>query len=261
MDKSLSTKVGDAEAHFTFWVTNTSPGELLLNNVSASCGCTTLDLAPFPWKLPSGTVTNVKARVDIKGKSGTLAKTLMVISSAGQQTLVMRITIPKDPNIAKMEREANMAIAKADRQAVFRGDCARCHFTPALFKKGEDLFASTCAICHDPATWAKSATHDLTQGAEPDTHHRNEMVSDLATLKTNLTKEAWKTIIAGGGTKPGSLMPAFAKQNGGPLSAEQIDGLVEYVIKKFPFKSATAKEPAPKADIKKSEVQKPGSKS
>lgn len=241
MDKSLTTKVGEIEAHFIFWVTNTSPAEVLLNNVSVSCGCTTLDSAPFPWKLPFGAVTNVKAKVDIKGRSETLTKTLTVISSAGQQSLVMRITIPKDPNITKKEREDNMAIAKADRQAVFRGDCANCHFTPALFKKGEDLFASTCAICHDPVTWAKNSPRDLTHGVEPEAHHRNEMVPDLATLKTNLTKEAWKTIIAGGGARPGSLMPAFSKQNGGPLSSEQIDGLVEYAMKKFPFKSATTK--------------------
>jgi mono/diheme cytochrome c family protein len=70
-------------------------------------------------------------------------------------------------------------------------------------------------------------------------------VPDLANLKTNLTKEAWKAVIAGGG-KPGTLMPAFAKQNGGPLSTEQIDSLVEYVVKKFPYNPAANSKEAPK---------------
>ena len=34
--------------------------------------------------------------------------------------------------------------------------------------------------------------------------------------------------------RPGSLMPAFGEKDGGPLTKEQIDSLVEYLLANFP---------------------------
>ena len=61
---------------------------------------------------------------------------------------------------------------------------------------GRKLSKVTCAICHEAA-------------------NRATMVPDLAQLKVPTNEEFWRTWITYG--KPGSLMPAFAKSQAGPL--------------------------------------------
>ena len=110
-------------------------------------------------------------------------------------------------------REANQLLALGDRQAVFKGDCAKCHAEPAKGKLGVALFESVCGICHE----AK---------------HRATMVPDLRAPKTATSAEYWKAWITYG--KPGSLMPAFAQSQDGILSEMQIDTLVAYLVSAIP---------------------------
>jgi mono/diheme cytochrome c family protein len=79
---------------------------------------------------------------------------------------------------------------------------------PAFGKTGSALYEAACQICHD-------------------TTHRNEMVPDLNIARTERDYEYWKTWIANG--KDGSLMPAFAKEHGGPLTDAQIMSLAHYL--------------------------------
>jgi hypothetical protein len=53
--KEASVKGGEIEAHFSFNLTNVSPGEVTINSVSASCGCTAAKVLPLPWVLVPGT--------------------------------------------------------------------------------------------------------------------------------------------------------------------------------------------------------------
>jgi hypothetical protein len=53
------------------------------------------------------------------------------------------------------------------------------------------------------------------------------MVPDLHALKTPTNYEFWRIWITHG--KPGSLMPAFATTDGGPLSDMQIASLASYL--------------------------------
>lgn len=101
-----------------------------------------------------------------------------------------------------------MKAALADRQAVFKNDCATCHLTPTVGRTGEALFRAGCAICHEAP-------------------HRATMVPDLRALKVQPTRDYWVQAIAHG--KPGSLMPAFAESEGGPLTQSQIDSLADYL--------------------------------
>lgn len=227
MEKTYKAKDGEATALFVFSATNTSPQDVIVDRVFPSCGCTTPQLPTMPWKLVPGANGELKASVDIKGKSGNLTKTMTVSSTAGQQLLVMKIEIPKSAAMREQERQSNMAVAHADRQLVFRGACAECHVNKGEGKLGEELFVADCAICHNPP-----------EG------HRNEMVPDLAALKVPMTEESWRNVIVNGG-KPGTLMPAFAKDKGGPLTAEQVESLVKYAVKKFPFDPAKAKATLP----------------
>jgi len=89
----------------------------------------------------------------------------------------------------------------------------KCHFEPAKGKMSADLYAAACAICHE---------------ANP----RATMVSNLHALNHPTDYAYWKQWITNG--KPGSLMPAFAAQQGGPLTEEQIDSLAKTLAMAVP---------------------------
>jgi cytochrome c553 len=148
--------------------------------------------------------------VNLAGKSGTLFKTVNVSTGIGSKMLLVKITIrpPVIPTLTDADRARGVAMAKVDRQAVFRGDCATCHEKPGEGKYSKALYDAVCAVCHEG-------------------EHRATMVPDLHALKTPTNLEFWQIWIAHG--KPGSLMPAFATTDGGPLSDMQIASLATYL--------------------------------
>src|ERR1041384_3301029 len=142
MEKSSEPKPGEGAAMFVF---NRSDRAVTVTQVRPSCGCTTVDLPPTPWVLAPGAKGAVTAIVDLRGKDGTLAKALYVASTAGTQTLLMNVKVPA---MDETQRRQNQQAAAADRQAVFRNECALCHAVPAAGKQGEELFFAACASCH-----------------------------------------------------------------------------------------------------------------
>ncbi|HEX7654797.1 MAG TPA: cytochrome c, partial [Verrucomicrobiae bacterium] len=119
------------------------------------------------------------------------------------------------------EKEAGIAAAKLDRQAIFKGDCASCHLKNVAGRYGLELYRQACAICHE---------------AEP----RATMVPDLNHLNLPTNVEFWRTWITYG--KPGSLMPAWSISQGGPLNDMQIASLAQYLNAIHP--STVTNEPA-----------------
>ncbi|MGH7992968.1 MAG: DUF1573 domain-containing protein [Limisphaerales bacterium] len=192
-------------------VTNSiTPAPVTILSVRPSCGCTTTKLPPLPWTLVPGTNGQMEATVNLYVATGTLYKTLMVYTDKGSKTLMMKITILpfQMPKMSEAEREANRKLAVADRQLVFKGECATCHVRQGEGKYGQALYDADCAICHEG-------------------EHRATMVPDLHALKTPTNFEFWRVWIAHG--KPGSLMPAFSGTDGGPLSDMQISSLATYI--------------------------------
>ena len=53
--KELTPKSGEMNALFTFSLTNVSSGEVVINNVRTSCGCTVAKVPSKPWLLTPGT--------------------------------------------------------------------------------------------------------------------------------------------------------------------------------------------------------------
>lgn len=220
--KETTLKPGEILAAYLFQLTNMSPAEVTISRVQPSCGCTTAQLPPMPWKIPAGGTGQIPVNMNVQGKSGVVMKTLTVFTDKGQKTLMLKTTILQpDPKLmTAADRERNQLLAKADRQAVFKGDCARCHVEPVIGKVGKDLYLTACGICHEA-------------------EHRATMVSDLRNLPNDTNADYWKLMITMG--KEGTLMPAFGQALGGPLSEAQIKSLVDYMVANFPAQGTNSR--------------------
>lgn len=210
--KQYDPKPGEATAPFTFNLTNVCTNEITITQVHASCGCTTAKLPATPWHIPPGGSGSVGARVDLAGKMGLVIKTLTFFTSVGNRIVTLKVNIPPAgtglAGMSAADRKAAMARAAADPQAVFKGDCAKCHVDKGAKTFGQDLFAADCGICHESS-------------------HRDSAVPDLHALKQPTNLEYWKAMITFG--KPHTMMPAFALAGGGPLSDGQITSLAAYL--------------------------------
>lgn len=210
MEKTVDVKPADGAADFTFNVTNKSEREIEIVDVRPSCGCTLVDKPAVPWILAPGGKGSFRATVDFRGKHGKFAKAIYVISSAGTQMLGVVVNIPETDETTRLR---NQELAKLDRQAVFKGDCASCHAAPLAAKTGGELFQVACGICHFAAQPAG-------------------MVPNLVIPREPRDAEYWRKWITEG--KEQSLMPAFAEKHGGPLTTAQIESLVEFALANFP---------------------------
>ena len=216
--KAVDATNGQGFARFTFSFTNITTSNLTVLMVHPSCGCTTAELPPVPWTIPGSSNGLIKLSVNLEGKMGILFKSVNITTDKGSKTLQLRITIapaPPMPEMTEAQRTAGIMAAKADRQAVFKSDCASCHLKKVEGKYGQQLFDAVCAICHEA-------------------RDRATMVPDLHNLKVPTNEEFWRTWITIG--KPGSLMPAFATSQGGPLNDMQIASLAAYLNSTHPSK-------------------------
>ena len=220
MVKELQVKTNELTAKLSFSVTNVSAAEVVIQQARPSCGCTLVTLPGTPWRLAPGASGTIQVATDLRGKHGILNKFIAIDSTAGFQLLRIKITLPElaDFRTAPDQRSRNQIFALADRQLVFKGDCAQCHVTPTLGKTGEELYEAACAICHQAV-------------------QRATMVPDLKATRHPNTREYWRQWTANG--RAGTLMPGFDIAEGGPLTGAQMDSLVDYLMAHYRY------EPAP----------------
>ena len=230
VSKEAPLKPGELEARFVFILTNVCDTNVTIFGAHASCGCTVAQLPATPWRLTPGSNGTLNVSMNVAGKSGVVIKTVTVSSDAGTKLLTVRAIVPP-PQAAGMpaslamsalDRQRNQELSKADRMAVFKGDCARCHLEPARGKMGKELFTSACGVCH------------LAE-------HRASMVPDLTKVNSEGGAEYWRNWITKG--KAGSLMPAWAQSEGGPLTPDQIESVVRYLTTDFVVQKAVAVPP------------------
>ena len=218
--KSTNVPANSEQAHFTFSFKNVSTNTVTILDVHPSCGCTTAQLPPRPWSIPAGTNGQIGVTVNLAGKFGMVVKSVRVQTDQGTRDLIVQITIlpPKIPVLTDADRIRQMAIAKVDRQAVFKNDCATCHVKNGDFRYGKALYDADCGICHE-------------------SEHRASMVPDLHQLKVATNDAFWRVWVEHG--KPGTFMPAFSMSDGGPLTDMQIASLVNYLSGTIPPKVAS----------------------
>ena len=219
--KEVTVPSGTPTANFTFNLTNASAEVVTIESARTSCGCTVASLPSQPWKIAPGTGGQISASMNLAGKTGTTVKTITVTATGGlTKVLYVQSTIMPPAAAASMtamDREANQKLAIADRQGVFKGDCASCHAVPTKGLFSQALYDKACGICHEA-------------------EHRATMVPNLHAITQETNAEFWKNWIAHG--KPGTLMPAFSLPDGGVLSDEQITSLVNYLVVAIPSKPA-----------------------
>jgi mono/diheme cytochrome c family protein len=224
--KEYTSKPGEVSAQFDFTLTNPLTNAVTVNEVRTSCGCTVAKLPSQPWVLEPGTNGQIHVTVDLRGKRGQITKLVYVYGTTGTKTLTVKVNIPDAPAGAlpgaMVDRTKNIQVATADRQAVFKNDCANCHAAPLAGKQGVALYEKACGICHD-------------------SEHRASMVPDLHHLNHSTDRIYWKVWITQG--KSGSLMPAFARAAGGPLTDEQINSLAVYLTEQISSRAAAAPGP------------------
>jgi mono/diheme cytochrome c family protein len=206
LHKQVVARAGQTNAMVSFTLTNVSTAPVVIRDVALSCGCSVATMPAKPWTLKPGEHGQVTVTTDVRGKRGSLVKTAIVYASSGTRVLTYQVNI-QEPSTPE-ERARNQSLAKTDRQAVFKGECANCHASPAKGKTGKELFTAACGICHEA-------------------EHRASMVPDLKALKKPATRDYWLQWITHG--KPDTLMPAFATKAGGPLTDAQIHSLVEFL--------------------------------
>ncbi len=227
-DKKTSTpKPGEAATSYAFGFKNASSSEIVIHGANAACGCTVAKLPEQPWKIAPGAAGEIKVTMDLGGKAGHISKRITVHTSAGDQFLVASVDIPPPIfGVGRMdaERIAHLELAKASRQSIFKADCRSCHVDQGTGKFGRELYLADCAICHEAP-------------------ERAAMVPDLHVPQGPRGLSYWHRWIEHG--HPGSLMPAFAQSEGGPLSQEQVNSLVSYLVKDFPQGASGAAVSAP----------------
>lgn len=211
--KDYTAKTNETHAHLFFSLTNISSSDVIITDVATSCGCTVATLPSKPWKIAPKENGRIEVAVDVRGKTGTITKQVSVASPTAAKLLTVSVTIPNGyfgggMTPAMGDRLRNQEAATVNRQSVFRENCASCHLIPAFGKSGANLYKAACAICHDSP-------------------HRATMVPDLHHLNKETNADYWREWITNG--KEGTLMPAFAATQGGPLDEEQINSLVDYM--------------------------------
>lgn len=210
LTQEAQARVTDGQAHFVFSVTNLSPRTVTIQGIRPACGCTTAQSPPLPWVIPVGTNGQFALTVRLVGKARQQAEAALVDTDRGFKVVYVNLDIqpPVVPYRSPAELLRDEQIARADRQAIFQGECATCHANPGVGKDGKDLYYAVCAVCHEGK------------------NHRIAM-PDLFAIKTPANVVFWLNWIAQG--KPGTLMPAFSSGAGGPLSEMQIAGLARFL--------------------------------
>jgi mono/diheme cytochrome c family protein len=216
--KTYDAKAGEASAPFVFNLTNVWTNEIVMERTATSCGCTVAKLPEQPWHLKPSAHGEIKVTVNLAGKPpGLTQKEVTVFTSVGVRLLTVKVNIPFVA-MTEAQRKANAEKAVKDRQSIFhRGateddNCAACHIDKGLGKSGPVLYAADCGICHDSPNRATGV---------PD------LQAVTAAKDTNF--DYWKEWISNGG-RAGSMMPAFAKSHGGPLTDAEINNLAAYLV-------------------------------
>ncbi len=94
MEKEWRSTPAESSHVFRFQLRNIDSADLIIHDVVAACSCTTVKPPEKPWKVAPGATTEIVATLSFQGKPGTITKPIIVMTSAGEATLRVRVTVP-----------------------------------------------------------------------------------------------------------------------------------------------------------------------
>src|SRR5262245_56810475 len=117
----------------------------------------------------------------LNGIASTFFKNITVHSDKGQKMLMIKAVIDPAPPVpmTEDERKKNQDLVKADPQAIFKGECVKCHVQPTIGKFGKELYETACGICHEA-------------------EHRATLVPSLHALNHDTNPDFWRATITNG---------------------------------------------------------------
>ena len=83
LHKQVTVRSGQTNAVVTFLVTNRSSAPVVIRDVVPSCGCSVASFPAKPWTLAPGGRGEISVATDVRGKSGSLLKTVLVQTASG----------------------------------------------------------------------------------------------------------------------------------------------------------------------------------
>jgi len=190
---------GDIVRH-TFKFKNAGAGKLSIAKTETSCGCTTASAALREYA--PGESGEMEVVVDTKGKKGIVVKTVTLMlenndTDKAEISLAMKLEPPPHPKIGN-QRNINAEAA-----------CKGCHLESGEGESGIFLFHRVCSQCH-----GKKGVGGF-----------GRALNDAAWQQ--VTDARIKQVIQGG--LPDKGMPSFVDGVTPPLTAGQIDSLVQYI--------------------------------
>ena len=126
--KDYDLKQGEMQAQFTFYFTNISTTNVVINSALASCGCTVPKMPQLPWTNAPGATGEIPVTMQLAGKSGVVWKTITVNTDQGQKVLTVKAVIqpPSEPRRHCHAWRWNKGNAGARRQRSLRPKLSRC---------------------------------------------------------------------------------------------------------------------------------------
>jgi cytochrome c5 len=204
------------EHRFPF--TNTGDAELVIQDATTPCGCTVV--LPDKKNLAPGESGYLDVTYDSAARSGDVERIITVRSNDPvEPELELHVTARVD---------ASQHEGFKSGETLFGEKCGKCHAVPARDddgrpRTGQALYDAVCWFCHGKARQGKTAP-------------------PLGVFATSIDPELTRIIAVG---QAGTEMPAFAKDQGGPLTAEQIASLVALLHTPPPPPPPPEAEPAP----------------
>src|SRR3972149_11109272 len=177
---------------YTFTFENRGTDDLLIKEVTTSCGCTAALVSANVIK--PGETGQIKVSYDSQGRAGKVSRTISVVSNDPVESIKeLTITAMVDPS---MHTSFNV------NESIFSEKCGGCHFYPSIGKQGKELYDAVCAFCH------------------------GRTASGVDKLKM-VPKDNMDHIIRNGII--GTEMPAWIKEFNGPLDVDQVNSLVSFI--------------------------------
>jgi len=221
-DFDFGKVVSDRGVEHVFTVRNAGKKPLVITRVMTSCGCTAAMMESSV--IDPGKTGRLRISFNPKGQKGKVSRTVTVYSNdPANETLRLKLAVQVvEPGEESKPDKAPARAHEKKGKLVFSTECLSCHGPRKPRDTGRTLYAETCSACHGASGEGGVIGSEKIGPA---------LLLKIMTVKTSA---GIGQVISAGTGNP--AMPGFGKEYGGPLTKDQIDSLVNLVIKGFPAK-------------------------